>query len=372
MLHFRTAGYNGCGIQYSPFYDNRIAVGASANYGLVGNGRLYDLSIEGNGQVRSQMAWDTQDSIFDVCWSELHENHVAAACGDGSIKLFDLTVPRFPVMNFKEHQKEAFSISWNQVDKSNFISSSWDGTVKVWDPNRKYSIRTMGSSVGLVNNTETLMRDSSKTRMIPLNMPSQSPNTSNCIYNAVYSPHSPAIVASCSGSSKVQVWDIRIPQSLQFEFTAHGGLEALSCDWNKYRPLIIASSGTDKSIRVWDLRTVSKLDSQTSYIPFPAYKSRGPAPVNELLGHEFAIRKVVWSPHEPAELLSASYDMTCRVWIDRSQDQRIPDLFPGGCKNIMNMHKEFATSCDYSLWGQPGWAASTGWDEMVYIWNTRS
>jgi peroxin-7 len=33
----------------------------------------------------------------------------------------------------------------------------------------------------------------------------------------------------------------------------------------------------------------------------------------QLAGHEYAVRKVQWSPHRPDVLASASYDMTCRV-----------------------------------------------------------
>ena len=49
MLEYRTQGFNGYGVKYSPFFDSRIAVAASANFGLVGNGRLYifDLTPEG-------------------------------------------------------------------------------------------------------------------------------------------------------------------------------------------------------------------------------------------------------------------------------------------------------------------------------------
>lgn len=51
MLRFRTEGYNGCAVKYSPFFDNRLAVAASANYGLVGNGRLFILELTPNGIV---------------------------------------------------------------------------------------------------------------------------------------------------------------------------------------------------------------------------------------------------------------------------------------------------------------------------------
>ncbi|CAM9013664.1 unnamed protein product [Wickerhamomyces anomalus] len=86
MLSFRTKGYNGYAVKYSPFYDNKLAVATSSNYGLVGNGRLYILSINANGQIGNDVFFDTQDGLFDLAWSEMHENHVATANGDGFYK----------------------------------------------------------------------------------------------------------------------------------------------------------------------------------------------------------------------------------------------------------------------------------------------
>jgi peroxin-7 len=51
MLDFITAGFKGYAIKYSPFVDNRIACAASANFGLVGNGRQYILRLTENGIV---------------------------------------------------------------------------------------------------------------------------------------------------------------------------------------------------------------------------------------------------------------------------------------------------------------------------------
>lgn len=77
------------------------------------------------------LRFDTNDALYDIAWSEINENQMVVACGDGSIKLFDLGVNDFPVMNFHEHKREAFSVCWNPITKDNFISSSWDGTVKI-------------------------------------------------------------------------------------------------------------------------------------------------------------------------------------------------------------------------------------------------
>lgn len=75
--------------------------------------------------------FDTNDALYDLAWSEINENQLITACGDGSLKLFDLGVNEFPVMNFHEHKRETFSVCWNPVSKDTFISSSWDGTVKL-------------------------------------------------------------------------------------------------------------------------------------------------------------------------------------------------------------------------------------------------
>jgi peroxin-7 len=66
-----------------------------------------------------------------LAWSEINENQLVVACGDGSLKLFDIGAKEFPVMIFHEHNREAFAAAWNPVTKDTFISSSWDGTVKI-------------------------------------------------------------------------------------------------------------------------------------------------------------------------------------------------------------------------------------------------
>lgn len=51
MLEYRTQGFNGYAVKYSPFFDSRIAVASAANFGLVGNGRLYILGLTPKGIV---------------------------------------------------------------------------------------------------------------------------------------------------------------------------------------------------------------------------------------------------------------------------------------------------------------------------------
>jgi peroxin-7 len=36
--------------------------------------------------------FDTQQGVYDAAWSEVHENQLVVACGDNTIKLFDITL----------------------------------------------------------------------------------------------------------------------------------------------------------------------------------------------------------------------------------------------------------------------------------------
>ena len=51
MLEFRTQGYNPYAVKYSPYYDNKIAVATSSNFGIVGNGRVFVLNLTSQGTV---------------------------------------------------------------------------------------------------------------------------------------------------------------------------------------------------------------------------------------------------------------------------------------------------------------------------------
>lgn len=54
MFEYRTQGFHGFAVKYSPFFDSRIAVATAANFGLVGNGRLYILNLTPNGIIEEK------------------------------------------------------------------------------------------------------------------------------------------------------------------------------------------------------------------------------------------------------------------------------------------------------------------------------
>lgn len=57
MLEFRTRGFNPYAVKYSPYYDNRVAVAAAANFGIVGSGRVFALGLTAAG-IQVQKTYD--------------------------------------------------------------------------------------------------------------------------------------------------------------------------------------------------------------------------------------------------------------------------------------------------------------------------
>lgn len=130
--------------------------------------------------------------------------------------------------------------------------------------------------------------------------------------------------------------------------------EILTHDWNKYRDSIVATAGVDRIIRVFDIR------------------APGQGPLTQLIGHDYAVRRIAWSPHLPDVLLSASYDMTARVWSDGSaMGVQTGEAQAGREMGRMGRHTEFVTGVDWCLFGAEGWCATSGWDERVLVWDVR-
>ncbi|CAL1714215.1 unnamed protein product [Somion occarium] len=343
-LTLYTPGFAHYGIAWSPFHTTRLAVASAANYGLVGNGRLHIASIASLPGVPPTISlekfYDTQDGLYDVAWSEIHENQLVTASGDGSIKLWDIMLNDLPIRAWQEHTREVFSVDWSNMNKDLFISSSWDGTVKLWSPERPRSITTLQAHT-------------------------------TCVYQALFSPHEPDVIATCSTDGTVKIFDLRMPAYAppapgSANFTKPlsaaaltvpaSGTEILSLDWNKYKRYNLASGGVDKMVKVWDCRMV-KIGPAGQETAFQAVGGICEA---QFAGHEYAVRKVQWSPHRPDLLASASYDMSCRVWSTN------PTAAGTNLVYIHDPHTEFVVGCGWSLY-EEGVLATCSWDCKVNV-----
>ncbi|KAL4072790.1 WD40 repeat-like protein [Scleroderma yunnanense] len=330
----QTPGFAHYSVAWSPFHNHRIAIASAANFGLVGNGRLHTVSLVpapgGTHGINVDKFFETQDALYDVAWSEIHENQLVGSSGDGSIKMWDVTLNDFPIRSWREHSREVFSVDWSNIRKDAFISSSWDGCVKLWSPDRPRSVTTLQAH-------------------------------QSCVYQALFSPHHPDIFATCSTDGTMKIFDLRNPAYASGPNTntftnpvsaaaltvPASATELLSLDWNKYQPFLLASAGVDRLVKAWDCRMVANAPLASEAV--------GGACQFQIPGHGYAVRKVQWSPHRADILATASYDMTCRVWTTSP---------PPGASHLIHIHDphtEFVAGCCWSLFDE-GLLASCGWD----------
>jgi len=203
----------------------------------------------------------------------------------------------------------------------------------------------------------------------------------SCVYQALFSPHQPDLLASGSADGTVKIFDLRSqiyvppPGGVNTNFVAPltaavltipaSTTEVLSIDWNKYRSFVLASASVDKAAKVWDFRMIK----------IGEVGQAGGQCEAHLLGHEYAVRKVQWSPHRADVLSTASYDMTCRVYASCRSffDQTHISLFrwsttppPGRLLYIHDPHTEFVAGCGWSLY-EEGVLASCGWDGRLHV-----
>lgn len=338
MPRFKTT-FNGYAVRFNPFIEGRLAVATAQNFGIIGNGRLHVLQqpppgAPPNAPLAEVAVFDTADGLYDVAWSEENGAVLAAACGDGSIKVYDLAAPPAanPLRAYREHRHECCSVSWNVQRRDLFASSSWDDTLKVW------SLASPGSLQTFAGHTY-------------------------CVYACAWSPHHGDVLLSASGDTTLRLWDLRQPRpTLVVPAHAH---EVLTADWCKYSDVVVATGSVDRSARLWDLRQPGR-------------------PLAELGGHAYAVRRVQFSPHSDSLLATCSYDMTVRLWDWRTAAAGPPIALPGlvprppgagpppGSDPLLRVwdhHSEFAVGLDWSVLNE-GVIASCAWDELVAVWHT--
>lgn len=196
-----------------------------------------------------------------------------------------------------------------------------------------------------------------------------------CTYSTSFCPSNPALISAVSSDSFLRIFDLRTPSSAKYHLVsaipvhappaaappnpsaASPPAEVLTHDWNKYNDTVVATAGVDRIIRTFDIRNPTQ------------------GPLSTMLGHQYAVRKLAWSPHASDVLISGSYDMTVRLWSDGSAGQPYnPAQGPrlGAEIGVMNRHTEFVTGVDWCLFGMGGWVATVGWDERVLLWDANA
>lgn len=293
-------GFAAQSIRSNPWQPNQFVITSSQHFGVVGSGKVYIVNttpgFAANTPVPLLGCWGTSDGSFDACFSEVDQDAVAVACGDG-VKVYKVSqsINRdgvMPVIHNAEHQAEVSCVCWNSGKRDSFFSASWDATIKMYSAvNPQVSVLTMAEHFKEVYEVATTSR-------------------------------SPSSILSCSGDGTWKLWDTRSPQRSVMTQMAHQNQIVLSIDFNKHDPNIFATGGVDRTVRLWDAR-------------------RPTQPLASLPGHDQACRRVRFAHHSRTLLASAGYDMRVCVW-DLNQPQR-----PMVAR--YQQHREFVLGLEWSM-----------------------
>lgn len=55
-------------VEFSPFEENKLACATSQNFGIIGNGRQFVFSVEGDQRLVEQASFFTRDGLYDCAW----------------------------------------------------------------------------------------------------------------------------------------------------------------------------------------------------------------------------------------------------------------------------------------------------------------
>lgn len=131
MLEFRTQGFNGYALKYSPFFDSRLAVASAANFGLVGNGRLYILNLESNGIIAEK--W-----YFSACMTSkslrIKQTNPTEQSSGSTLKMLSTTSPGRKTMRIK---------CWGQPEMVLSNSSTSRSTSSLFSHGRSTSVKSL-------------------------------------------------------------------------------------------------------------------------------------------------------------------------------------------------------------------------------------
>ena len=213
------------------------------------------------------------------------------------------------------HQKEVYSVQWepNGNQQYHFLSASWDGTVKIWNINN-----------GKITLLNTIIGHESM------------------VYAACWNKNKAGMILSVSADKTFRIWDINSNNPLTNTpatvFASQPGQsDILCCDWDKNDSNIFLLGYASGLIEMRDARNLKK-----------------PAKIFEN-AHDYAIKRVKFSPHLQYVFSSVSYDMITKIWHPTQ-----------GLIAHSKNHSEFAYGVDFDPLISNR-IVDCGWDRRVVI-----
>jgi WD40 repeat protein/serine/threonine protein kinase len=274
---------------------------------------------------------------------------LAAACGDGTVRIWDLDPRRRREVILRGHDGMVFSVAFSPTDSSRLASAGHDGTVRVWDLKTEQESLRLAGAVGIY--------------------------VQGAAYRVTFSPDG-RWLAACSEGSTVRIWDSTSGQLIH-ELPGHevrASCVAFSPDGK-----LLATGGWLGIVRIWDAlggQCLHQLREEHSHpVGALAFSTDGRHLVSgyfdrtidvwdatsgkrlrSLLGHTGIVNGLAFHP-EGRRLASSSEDRTVRIW----------DLFTGRELLELRGHADMCLGLAFNASGRL--LASTSVDRTIRLWD---
>ena len=241
---------SGMDVQFSPFDGSLLWVASSAHFGLAGDSKLSLFKFDpASSSLLEAAKFSVPNAIFALAASEAIAGSAAVACGDGHVRIFE--VSKGVIADLAVHQKECTSISASHLIPTLLATGGADGRVSLLDVATR-SVDVVKQGPAFVN-------------------------------QVVWHPRHKNLLALAAADGEVSVLDLRA------KAPAAGLREpraVSSVDFNKFSDSL-AIGTADNSIKYFDLRNTKM-------------------PLLVLQGHRYGVKKLKFSPFRDHWILSAS------------------------------------------------------------------
>mmetsp|Transcript_5256 Transcript_5256/g.8132 ORF Transcript_5256/g.8132 Transcript_5256/m.8132 type:complete len:271 (-) Transcript_5256:31-843(-) len=209
---------------------------------------------------------DTYAGNADIAWVGANYDLLAVGSDDGTVLFWTCFVENeFSVSSVRGgHENYVSSVSTCPTIHNKLVSSSWDSTIKIWNCESGACEKSLSAGGGPV-------------------------------HAVAWEPSAGSLIAAVSQSGSLRLFDTREgKRSVERLAVGPGGVGLCSVAWNPLQHDTLAVGGEDSTVRQLDIRKASETLSAVTV-------------------HKAPVRRLAYSPHNPALLATASDDCTARV-----------------------------------------------------------